>query len=253
MADIPEELKLPLSLAGLPTTIKDLEDYLKDESNLKKFEEILNKVPAGTEIPAEITNIINNAKANHSENSSGDTSADIGAPELSTNNKANIKKIFQDIEKSIYNTVIMDKTDVKNNLDNKFLFKLTPTSGKNKRPDIHNPYFYHETQNQSDIPIFDTTAFWEPFIKQMFYPPGESSNTMDDFFLDIIDRVVQKINLSIKDQPYRIIYYKNNEIPSNLVEHFQDNKNNIAIKYIPNEEDAKKILEEKLKQDVKDI
>ena len=91
MSDIPEELKLPLSLAGLPTTIKDLEDYLKDESNLKKFEEILNKVPAGTEIPAEITNIINNAKANHSENSSGDTSTDIGAPELSTNNKANIK------------------------------------------------------------------------------------------------------------------------------------------------------------------
>ena len=147
----------------------------------------------------------------------------------------------------------MDKTDVKNNIDNKFLFKLTPTSGKNKRPDIHNPQFYHETGYQSDIPIFDTTAFWKPFIENMFYPPGESSNTMDDFFLDIIDRVVEKINLSLKDEPYRIIYYKNNEIPDNLLEHFSDNKNNIAIKYIPNEEDAKKILEEKLKLDVEEI
>jgi len=252
MADIPEELKIPLSIAGLPTSMEDFKEWIKDPDNLQTAKTFLDKAPEEikSKIPPEMMQILNNPS---SEKKSSDTTGDIGAPELNADNKANIKKIFQDIEKSIYNSVIMDKTDVKNNVENVFLFKPSPANGKNKRPDIHNIEFYHETQTQSDIPIFDTTAFWEPFIKDMFYPPGESSNTMDDFFLDIIDRVVQKINLSLKDQPYRVIYYKTNEIPDSLQGNFKENTNNIALKSIPNEQDIKKIIEEKLKESVKDI
>tara|TARA_B100000927_G_C16379419_1_gene434828 strand:+ start:52 stop:810 length:759 start_codon:yes stop_codon:yes gene_type:complete len=252
MSELDPQIKMGLEIVGLPTSIEDAKIWIEDPDNLKTAQSLLEKVPEDikSKIPQEMMQILNNPSP---EKKSSDTTGDIGAPELNADNKANIKKIFQDIEKSIYNSVIMDKTDVKNNVENVFLFKTTPANGKNKRPDIHNIEFYHETQTQSDIPIFDTTAFWEPFIKDMFYPPGESSNTMDDFFLDIIDRVVQKINLSLKDQPYRVIYYKTNEIPDSLQGNFKENTNNIALKSIPNEQDIKKILEEKLKESVKDI
>jgi len=253
MADIPEELKIPLSLAGLPTSMEEFKEWIKDPKNVETANTFLDKAPEDikSKIPPELMQILNNPSP---EKKSSDTTGDIGAPELNPDNKANIKKIFQDIEKSIYNNVIMDKTDYKNKVENKFLFKLTPKSGTNKRPDIHNYKFYHETQTQSDTPIFDINAFWVPFINDMFYPPdNDSYKSMDKFFLDIIDLVVQKINLSLKDQPYRIIYYKNDEIPSSLNDNFKQNTNNIALKSIPNQEDANKILQEKLKETAKEI
>lgn len=252
MADIPEKLKIPLSLAGLPTSMEEAEDWIKQEGNLKKAQGLLEKVPEDMKklIPSEMMQMLNTSSP---EKDSPDSSGDIAAQGLSQDNKANIKKIMQDVEKSIYNTVIMDKEDVKNNIDKSFLFKLTPMSGTNKRPDIHNHNFYHETGNQTDIPIFDINKFWEPFINNMFYPPGISSNTMDDFFLHIIDRVVQKINLSIKDQPYRIIYYKNDEIPDDLKQNFKENVNNIALKSIPNQEDTNEIQNKVLRENAQGI
>lgn len=252
MSELDPQLKMGLQLVGLPTSMEEAEEWIKDPDNLEKAQGLLDKVPTDikSNIPPEMMQILNNPSP---EKKSSDTSGDIEAPQLNADNKANIKKILQDIEKSIYNTVIMDKSDTKNNLEKAFLFKPTPMSGKNKRPDIHNHNFYHETGDQTDIPVFDINKFWDTFIKNMFYFPGISSNTMDDFFLHIIDRVVQKINLSIKDQPYRIIYYKTGEIPNGLQANFKENVNNIALKSIPNEEDAKKIQEEKLKIVVEDL
>jgi hypothetical protein len=247
MADIPEELKLPLSLAGLPTTIKDLEDYLKDENKLKKFEDILKKVPAGTEIPPEITNIINNAKANHSENSSGDTSQSISKQELSEESKILYKKLYADFEKALYNTIITDKDDYGD------LFRLKSIDGEDKRPYINNTNFI--IPEDSKIPaIFDKNQFWDEFIRNSFYPSDMTTyNIYDIWILDIIERFLSKINsdLSKKDKPFRIIYYKKSDLTDEKQAIFKEKYG--GIRYIPNDEEIKNIDFEEAKKIVENI
>lgn len=233
---------------NLPTNEEDAKKWIENPDNLKKAEGLLEQAKQfGAKIPDEIANIINNAKPSDSENSSGDTSESISKQKLSQKSKELYKELYADFEKALYNTIITDKDD------NDHLFRLKSIDGENKRPYINNPKFIIPEENRTAA-IFDNNKFWDKFIKDTFYPDDITTNNVYDIWLlDIIEKFLNKINLDLsrQDKPFRIIYYKKKDLTDEKQAIFKQKYG--GIRYIPNDEEIKKINFEESKRIVENI